>query len=257
MAIVNEAPAENLIRGPGTTIAQWQASAALAGLPAISHRALVPEGRRLVVVAPHPDDEILGCAGLLAGMQGREAEVLMIAVTDGEASHPGSSQWTPTRLRQARPAESAEALQRLGLDTRLLRWHRLSAPDSGVPDHEEPLRNWLSALLRPGDRVVTTWRHDGHCDHEATGRATAVAASRQHACLIEVPVWAWHWAHPQDPRLPWARARKLLLDPPTLARKRQAISAHVSQISADGSRTAVLSVEAIERLSQPFELVFV
>jgi LmbE family N-acetylglucosaminyl deacetylase len=254
---VSEAQAENLIRGPGTTLAQWQASPALARVPTISHEELVPQGRRLVVIAPHPDDEILGCAGILAGMQGREAEVLMIAVTDGEGSHPGSLQWTPERLRQARPVESAEALQRLGLDTQALHWQRLGAPDSGVPDEEIRLRTWLSSLLQPGDRVVTTWRHDGHCDHEATGRATADAVRQQRACLIEVPVWAWHWAQPQDPRIPWARARKLLLDPATLERKRQAISAHVSQVNADGPVAAVLSDEVIERLSQPFELVFI
>ena len=248
--------AESLIRGPGTSLAQWQSSPALARVPMISHRTLVPQGSRLVVVAPHPDDEILGCAAILAGMQGREADILMIAVTDGEASHPGSRQWSPARLRQQRPLESVHALQRLGLDTQALHWQRLSAPDSAVPDHEDHLAARLMALLEPGDRVVTTWRHDGHCDHEATGRATERAARQKQACLIEVPVWAWHWAHPQDPRIPWARAHKLMLDPPQLARKREAIAAHVSQVNADGDNGAVLSDDAIERLLQPFELVF-
>ena len=70
--------------------------------------------------------------------------------------------------------------------------------------------------------------------------------------LIEVPVWAWHWARPDDARIPWARAHKYLLDPQVLAQKRQAIAAHVSQVSPP----AVLSRETLERLMQPFELVF-
>jgi LmbE family N-acetylglucosaminyl deacetylase len=254
---IQSPPAENLIRGPGTTLAEWQSSSALAQVPTITHQKLVPQGQRLVVVAPHPDDEILGCAGLLAAMKGREADILMIAVTDGEASHQGSLTWPASRLRQQRPLESARALEQLGLDVDALKWQRLGLPDSGVAGQENQLLDRLTALLRPGDRVVTTWHLDGHCDHEATGRATAQAASNTNACLVEVPVWAWHWARPQDPRIPWARAHKFLLDPQVLARKRRAIAAHISQTNADGQTPAVLDEETIERLMQPFELVFI
>jgi LmbE family N-acetylglucosaminyl deacetylase len=246
----------NLIQGPGTSLAQWQASERLARVPTITHHQLVPAGQRLVVVAPHPDDEVLGCAGILAGMQGREADVLLIAVTDGEASHPQSRHWTPTRLRQQRPKESMRALACMGLDVTALDWQRLGLPDSGVAGQEALLIERLMALIRPHDRVITTWRLDGHCDHEATGRATACAVAQQGACLIEVPVWAWHWARPDDARIPWARAHKYRLEPQVLAQKRQAIAAHVSQVSPEGQAPAVLSRETLERLLQPFELVF-
>lgn len=250
------AQAENLIQGRGTTVAEWQACPLLAQVQTITHQQLIPEGRRVVVVAPHPDDEILGCAGILAGMKGREADVVMVAVTDGEASHPGSRQWTASRLRQQRPLESQHALERLGLDTKALNWQRLGLPDSAVAGREAQLVERLLTLIHPGDRVVTTWQSDGHCDHEATGRAVAFATSQRQACLIEVPVWAWHWARPQDPRIPWARARKLMLDAQLVEKKRQAIYAHVSQVSTEGRSSAVLDQETIERLLQPFELVF-
>lgn len=251
------APVEiNLIQGSGTSLAEWQASDWLVQIPIITHHQLVPVGQRLVVVAPHPDDEVLGCAGILAGMQGREADVLMIAVTDGEASHPRSRHWTPERLRRQRPQESTRALARMGLDVNALDWQRLGLPDSGVPEHEALLTERLAAMIRPQDRVITTWRQDGHCDHEATGRATANAVAQQRACLIEVPVWAWHWARPDDARIPWARARKYMLDPQVLAQKRQAIAAHASQVSPEEQSPAVLGRETLDRLLQPFELVF-
>lgn len=257
MSIATIATTENPIQGPGTTLQEWQASAPLAGVAHVTHQQLVPEGQRLVVVTPHPDDEVLGCAGILAGMLGRESDVLMVAVTDGEASHPGSREWSPTRLRQQRPLESWQALDRLGLNMQALNWRRLGLPDSGVAGKEDELVERLLALIRRGDRVITTWRHDGHCDHEATGRAAAYAASQRNACLLEVPIWAWHWARPHDQRIPWARARKFMLDAPVLARKRHAINAHVSQINTDGRGTAVLDRETLERLMQPFELVFI
>ncbi|MVV48080.1 PIG-L family deacetylase [Pseudomonas sp. PB120] len=250
------AQAENLIVGAGTSLAEWQTSLALSRVPIIAHHQLVPMGRRLVVVAPHPDDEVLGCAGILSGMKGREADVLMIAVTDGEGSHPESLEWTPSRLCQQRPLESLHALDRLGLDTRVLNWRRLRLPDSRVAEHEDQLVDTLMDIIRPGDRVISTWRRDGHCDHESTGRATAYVTTQQDACLIEVPIWAWHWAGPEDPRIPWARAHKLMLDARVLASKRLAIRAHCSQVSPDGDTPAVLESETLERLLQPFEMVF-
>jgi LmbE family N-acetylglucosaminyl deacetylase len=245
---------DNPIQGQGTSLAEWQSCASLRQVPAISLEELAPTGQRLVVVAPHPDDEVLACGGLLARIGGCDAELLLISVTDGEASHGDSLQWPRARLRRERPLESASALSRLGLDLQRLSWERLGLADSKVD--EQSVVEHLDRLLRPGDQVLTSWRADGHCDHEAVGRAAARATARIGARLIEVPIWAWHWARPQDPRLPWSRARKLLLDPETLARKRYAIDAHISQVTPDRQAPPVLGAEAIERLAQPFELVF-
>ncbi|MGY2262871.1 PIG-L deacetylase family protein [Pseudomonas sp. SDO55104_S430] len=256
MTLEAVAQAENLIQGLGTSLADWQGSEVLAGVPVIDHRQLVPPGHRLVVIAPHPDDEVLACAGILAAMAGREADVLMIAVTDGEASHPGSLTWTASQLRRERPLESVRALSRLRLEVGAVEWLRLGLPDSGVPAFEGLLVERLLEVIRPGDRVLTTWRFDGHCDHEATGRAAARVALRHQACLIEMPVWAWHWAAPQDPRIPWARARKFMLGAEVLRMKRHAINAHLSQTCSDGQSPPVLERETLERLLQPFELVF-
>ena len=71
----------------------------VAHLPMLS---AVFEGReKLVVLAPHPDDETLGCGALLArAFLGAGAHI--ICLTDGSASHPGSRHWTPARLAAQR-----------------------------------------------------------------------------------------------------------------------------------------------------------
>jgi LmbE family N-acetylglucosaminyl deacetylase len=242
--------------GSGTPLSLWQASSALAQVATVQADELLPPGARLVVVAPHPDDEVLGCGGLLSTFCGREQALLLVSVTDGEGSHPGSLAGPGERLRVQRPLESRAALAALGLDVDRVAWQRLHLADSGVAAHEAQLAHALVRCLRPGDRVLSTWRLDGHCDHEAVGRASAQAAQTVGAQLIEVPIWAWHWARPDDPRLPWRRARKLALSPQQLARKRAAIAAHASQLHADGEQPPVLSQTTLQRLLQPFELLF-
>ena len=105
----------NPIVGQGTPLHHWQASTQLAQLAHISVAQLVPEGCRAVVIAPHPDDEVLSCGGLLQGLATLGRPVQLISVTDGSASHPGSRRWPVERLSVVRPQESAQALHRLGL----------------------------------------------------------------------------------------------------------------------------------------------
>ncbi len=101
----------NPIVGQGTAPEAWQACPLLARLPFCEVDRLVPAGSRAVIVAPHPDDEVLGCGGLLQHLLALGRPVQLISVTDGTASHPGSRQWPAERLAAERPRESAEALR--------------------------------------------------------------------------------------------------------------------------------------------------
>lgn len=242
----------------GTPLSEWRNSVALSGVRPIDADELVPPGARLVVLAPHPDDEVLACGGLLAAMANRQEDVQLISVTDGEGSHPDSAQWPRSRLRTERRRESERAVTALGFDLPRLAWQRLGMSDGQVADRADALIALLSEDLRSTDVLVTTWRHDGHCDHEAVGHCAAQAAANTGATLLEIPVWAWHWAEPNDPRIPWQQARKFMLSDAQLQRKRRAINAHASQLHDDVSTGAapVLDTVTLERLLQPFELVF-
>ncbi len=248
---------ERAIEGLGTTEAQWLAGASLRQLPPLGAAALVRVHHRAVVVAPHPDDEILMVGGLLQQLSRVGRAVLLIAVTDGTASHAGSPIWPPERLARERPMESRAALQKLGL--RSVAMLRLGLPDGALSRLRLGLADQLARVLAPTDVVFTTWRHDGHPDHEAAGYACAAAAHRVGAALVEVPVWGWHWGHPGDVRFPWHRARRFDLDEATVQRKQNALLSFASQLLPDPSTGAgpILRSTTIERAARSFEMVFV
>ena len=81
---------------------------------------------------------------------------------------------------------------------------RLGLPDGELSKHITELANILTELLlsTPDSWCVATWRGDGHPDHEAVGRAAAIASERADTLLLEYPVWMWHWAIPNDTAVP-------------------------------------------------------
>jgi len=106
---------ERLIVGGGTPERTWQAWPGLHLMRHATLRELVPPSVRTVVISPHPDDEILATGGLLAMLARGMTEVCVVAVTDGGASHPGSTRWPAPMLAAHRRSESLEGLALLGL----------------------------------------------------------------------------------------------------------------------------------------------
>ncbi|WP_244847664.1 PIG-L deacetylase family protein [Caballeronia sp. SL2Y3] len=241
----------------GTPESTWQSWGRLDALPEVHPSDLVPPSARAVVVAPHPDAEVLGMGGLLAQLSETSRHLLIVAVTDGTASHPNSTEWTPERLAAVRPMETRAALQRLHL--RNVQVARLGLQDGSAQDMEPDLSGYLASHLRPDDIVFATWRHDGHPDHEAVGRAAFSAATALGLPFVEVPLCTWDWASPDDIRVPWSRARKIVLDGKALARKLRAVQAFRSQLEPDPAtgQVAVLPEHVLARLTRPYEVVLI
>ncbi|RYF37595.1 MAG: PIG-L family deacetylase, partial [Comamonadaceae bacterium] len=219
---------DRLIEGAGTPEADWQSWPGLHDVPPCDVEDLVPPGKRAVVVAPHPDDEVLAFGGLLAMLATAGRPALVVAVTDGEASHPGSAHWPARRLGPRRTEESCTGLACLGMSER--QRVRLGVPDGRVAADAERLAARLGAFIRDDDVLFSTWERDGHPDHEASAAAVALAAGRHGVRHVQAPVWMWHWAAPADARIPWARMRRLPLPEAALLQKRSAIAAHETQL---------------------------
>lgn len=240
----------------------WLAALPVPLMPSMPPTPPLPQwlaGRRLVVLAPHPDDEVLACGALLHTHVAQGGDALIVAVTDGEASHAGDARWPPARLAASRRAESAQGLRALGAaPVPVQRWGLPDGAVGAVNASGPSLQTRLAAVLRAGDVVATTWRRDGHPDHEACGAAAAAACARTGSTLLEAPVWMWHWADPDHPDIPWHDLRALPVSAQALALKQRALQAHASQLSPRGDGAGpVLDASILRRAQWDQEFFFV
>jgi LmbE family N-acetylglucosaminyl deacetylase len=141
----------------------------------------VTGGGTCLILAPHPDDESLGCGGLIAACctAGRPPAVAIL--TDGSGSHPGSELYPPPKLAALRAQEAIKAVACLGLPKERLVF--LGERDTEAP-HSGPGFN--RAVERVADcaarfacaALLSTWRGDPHADHLAAALIGQAAARR-------------------------------------------------------------------------------
>lgn len=215
--------------GRGTGEGEWSAFLSGRDDPALE----VPAGP-VLVVAPHPDDEVVGCGGLVATLAAAGRPPHVVVVSDGAASHPDSPTIRPEEMATVRRAESEAAARVLGVDAPDF----LGLPDGGLAAREDEIVERLEALasgLEAGAdaplTVVAPWLGDGHPDHDAVARACRTLAARGGRALLEYPVWLWHHRAPGDPEVPWERLRVLPLGEHALRARREAVACFRSQVA--------------------------
>ncbi len=188
---------------------------------------LIPPGR-LLIVAPHPDDETLGCGMALAAALGEGRAVAILLLTDGEGSHPNSRRFDAEGRIALRKAEFATALKTLA--------PRRSIPvvvRAGLPDGRSTERDAAKSiddLLRHrciscASTIWSTWEHDPHCDHRTAAVLARMLAERIGAGWWSFPVWGRFGERPVP--------RKIgrFCDPRFGCAKRAAMEAYASQMT--------------------------
>lgn len=212
----------------------------------------------LVIVAPHPDDESLGCGGLIAAARAAGRSVRLLVISDGCGSHTHSALYPPDRLRTLREAETLRAAALLGLEADAVTFLRL--PDAHVPHTGRRAREAADAVVAAASAcaasaVFVTWRHDPHCDHAASAAIVALARPQLAGVRIyEYPVWGW--TLPPDTEVgPAPQGLRLDVSAHRDAKMR-AVAAHESQTThliCDDPTGFRLEPDMIARLCGPYE----
>jgi len=146
-----------------------------------------------LILAPHADDETIGCGGLIARKCGDGMPVDVVVATDGSASHLDEPTLSTTRenLMALRQSETTEACAHLGVASGHI--HFFGLKDGELSQHMGKLEAEIATLvtaLRPSQIYVCAIS-DGHRDHKALSQAVRNLAPRLDAKIYEYPVWTF------------------------------------------------------------------
>lgn len=231
--------------------------AMLRTLPVADLQSRIGEGG-ILVLAPHPDDESLGCGGLIAQACETGRPVHVLVLTDGSMSHPHSAAYPAARLKRLREAESRDAGAALGLAASHISF--LELPDSRAPHRGDAARRAAEAIAKiagqcSAQTLFTTWRHDPHADHLAASLLARQAARLARTALFEYPIWGW--TLPPRRLLRTRVPAGFRLDVGAqLAAKRRAIACHRSQLGqviTDDPSGFTMEQKFVELFTQRYE----
>lgn len=224
---------------PGIPEKAWRT--ALAQYPEWS-----PPAGPLLVVSPHPDDEILGSGGLIHYWAERGREVKVISVTDGEAAHPD---WGG--LDAVRRDELQAALKELS--DAPIEVVRLAIPDGEVKSHTRRLKEAVVCLSSASTTVIAPFERDGHPDHDAAGEACRDLARAHGFSIARYPVWTWH--HTQPSSLERLNCHRFPLTVPAQRAKARALQCYVSQ-TRPYRGSAIVPEHVMTYFERPYEVYF-
>ncbi len=215
----------------------------------------------ILIISPHPDDETLGCGGLIATACDLGLRPRVAYLTDGAGSHNGSIAWPPTRLAAQRRREALNALAILGvpaMDTLFLDWPDGQPHAADEAAYDRTLRD-LAAWARSFEpnSLWAPLAEESHCDHQAAlALAMALRDGLAAPCaLIEYIVWGW-----KDPDLAARHQadRVLALDcAGYIDRRRKALAQHATQLGAligDATTAFALPPELAALTHRPIEI---
>jgi len=150
----------------------------------------VPERQPVLVLAPHPDDETLGCGGTIKLLTQAGTAVDVLYSTRGELGFEAPEATTATSRQQLADVRTAEARAACAvLGVRQVDF--LNGRDGSLAEQAH-LASDLGDRLRAGDydRVFCPWPQDRHPDHQATFACLRTALASQsrlpHVWLYEV-----------------------------------------------------------------------
>ena len=205
----------------------------------------------IVVIAPHPDDEILGCGALIAAMVAHNRPVWVMYMTDGGASTPDLDDTARAQLVEQRQNEAMAGLECLGVRPSAAIF--VGAPDGFLArsgDHLRNAKSKLDDLLQQGtiSSVLVTSSHDGHLDHKAACDFAVDAMS----FWLEIRLFTYPVSSRIDADSPINTSVLFPIIVDThfyLNQKMAALSCHASQLDVDSSKPGfTLSETLVEHM---------
>ena len=183
-----------------------------------------------IVFAPHPDDEVFGCCGLMQRMLAKGKRVELIVMTGGGKSHSGCCALEEETLVAHRRELTVKAATIYGLSKEHI--HFLDFPDGGIcNEHPEVtrLRTLLDALLKGCRDAAVYYPHrqgEGWPDHICIAKIASDLCKEQQADVKKYEYCVWFWFY-NCWRMDWRNAHILCMDKREHRCKQEAINAYI------------------------------
>jgi len=189
----------------------------------------IPEKSSIVVLAPHPDDDIFGVGGLIGSLSKKMCSIHIVYLCSGESGTVSGA--SDTNLSETRKKEAIAALVLLHGDTTI---EFLNQPDGSLQVSAKIIEK-LSSIFKnhKPDYIIAPWFGDNHEDHQTTFqimRKSLLGISPDKILLYEV------WT----PLIP---NRYIVIDD-YIDAKIMAINEHTSQLSSRNYIDAIIGLNA-------------
>lgn len=187
--------------------------------------------KRMLIIAPHPDDEVIGCGGMIARLVEKGGMPHVIVMTGGEGSHKSCCSANGESIKTARRGLTRKALAVLGVTENHI--HELDFPDGGITEGCHKEMEKLKALietLKPETVLVPHWG-EGWPDHVNTAQIVKRMVAGK-AEVWEYCVWMWYYNVWRG--LDWKNAAVLTMTPEEHRLKQEAMDTYIRPLAPCG-----------------------
>ncbi len=184
----------------------------------------------LLIIAPHPDDEILGCGGLIQYALKKNVRVDLIILTNGEASHSGCCEKKDISLN--RKKLTYKAAQTIGLPQENI--HKLSFKDGQVS--VDDVQNYVQLYkllnnIKPR-QIFIPHQNEGWNDHVVVkSLIDSFIRENKQIAVYEYLVWSWYYVRGF---YDWKRCRVLNMNRDVHDVKKKAMDDYIKEIAPCG-----------------------
>lgn len=193
---------------------------------------VVSEIQKAIIVAPHPDDEALGCSGFIQRMIENGKQVHIVILSGGGKSHQGCCHIDESTLIDSRRNLSRKAAEIIGLPLNQL--HFLDYPDGRI-SYNNPETQRLQTLIEEisPDVIFIPHKGEGWNDHIEAGKIIRefIRTKTTPIQLYEYCVWFWYY---NVWNIDWKNAFVLKMNQREHQMKLKAIDAYVKPFAPCG-----------------------
>jgi len=186
---------------------------------------------RVLIISPHPDDEVLGCGGLITKLNRRNKEVFIIYLTKGENCNPKIKQEI---LIEKRRILSKKAL--IEVNQPMNQVYYLDFLDGKIKetDTEVDKLRTLCNQINP-DAIFVPHLLEGWNDHINANLIIKSLIKGESIKIFEYCVWFWYTTpFERIVDIKWKNARFSILEKDIMEKKHKAIDIYMKEKDQNG-----------------------